>query len=1150
MAVDVGSAVAYLRLDTTGFDRGLARSQSALQNVSEDVESASQSANAAVNTVSDTFDRNVKVVQEGAKKTEKEVNSSLESVASHLGITSQELETVIKKADKYGTALSKVGKGLTAGVTLPIIALGTAAFKTSSEFESTMSKVQAISAATTEEMQALTDKAIEMGAKTKFSAKESADAFTYMAMAGWNAQQMIDGISGIMSLAAADGLDLATTSDIVTDALTAFGLQAKDSAHFADVLAQASSSANTNVSLLGESFKFVAPVAGALGFSVEDVSIALGLMANSGLKGSQAGTALRASLANLVKPTDAMIGVMDSLGIEITNADGSMKSLREIMEILRESFNTLSASEKSNAAATLFGKEAMSGMLAIINSSEADFNNLATAIDNADGRADAMAATMMDNVSGAIEEMNGAIETFMIAIGDALAPTIRKAANWIGSMVDKLNALSSAQKEAIVKIGLVVAAVGPLLLLIGSLLKSLTLIKAAVVALSGPVGWVIGAIGLITAAVIALIKSQADASDRLAEISENTRANFSVVQTEIYNTSKATQDMVSEIGEWKSALDESQAARKGTIDDLNAQAATCQSLASRLKELQEKTTLTASEQLEQKNIIAQLNGAMDGLNLSIDEQTGKLNMSTSALDKNIEAIHRQAVAQAMQEDLTAIAKDQYEVEKKLYALNRQKEEQWTAYKAAEQEYLAAQQAMLDVTNQSTVDAYENAKELYEAARQSYGGVTQEIAILTNEQGELSNEFQVASDYMSTFTTSAEEVSGSCQQMGEAATIAGVNISNMSEDAVLSIEEMYKNVSESVEKQMNLFSEFDGKMQLTGEQLLANMQSQVDGIRDWSDNLQLLAERGIDEGLLKKLAEMGPSGAGYVKSFVDMTDEELQKANEAFADSVNLSTEVADQIVSSYLAMGQDAAQGFVEGTTTAFTDYQQQILDAAGVPESVKNDIRNQYKEAGVNTVQGYDEGMQSYYETLMEHSEKIPTSVLDVIREKLDMHSPSQVMYDEGVNTMAGYTNGLDSEMEAPANSVSSMLSKILELKDQSYNVGKTLFDSFWQGMKDTWAQMSEWLNTVGNQAASVSATTSVDGSHKDGLSYVPYDGYVAQLHEGERVLTKTENEEYSQKGNSGGDTYIFNSPKQIDEYEAARLLKQTKRELAFDIG
>ena len=221
--------------------------------------------------------------------------------------------------------MTQTGSTLTKSVTLPLAALGTASVKTASDFESAMSKVEAISGSTGDEMDALCDKAIEMGAKTKFSAKESADAFTYMAMAGWDAGQMMDGIGGIMSLAAADGLDLATTSDIVTDALTAFGLQAADSGHFADVLAQASSSANTNVSMLGESFKYVAPVAGSLGMSVEDTALALGLMANAGIKSSQAGTALRTALTNMVKPTDSMAAKMDALGISVTNSDGSMK---------------------------------------------------------------------------------------------------------------------------------------------------------------------------------------------------------------------------------------------------------------------------------------------------------------------------------------------------------------------------------------------------------------------------------------------------------------------------------------------------------------------------------------------------------------------------------------------------------------------------------------------------------------------------------------------------------------------------------------------------------------------------------------------------------------------------------------------------------
>ena len=433
MSVNVGKAIAYLDLDTTGFKRGMTEAQSSLQSFS---------------------------------------NTSL---------------SLADKLQSFGSALSTSGTALTKSVTVPLVALGTAATTTAASFESSMSKVEAVSGATSQEMEQLTSKAIEMGAKTKFSAKESADAFTYMAMAGWDAGQMIDGISGIMSLAAADGLDLATTSDIVTDALTAFGLQASDSAHFADVLAQASSSANTNVSMLGESFKYIAPVAGSLGMSVEDTALALGLMANAGIKGTQSGTALRTALTNLVKPTDNMAAKIEELGIEVTNSDGTMKSLKDIMDILRDKFGTLSEAEQANAAATIFGKEAMSGMLAIINTSQSDYDKLANSIANADGRAQDMADTMMDNLSGAITLLKSALESLAIKIGTALTPVVREIAEWITKLVEYLNTLSDEQIQQIVKIAVIVAAIGPLLLIIGKLITFITGVISAVMQIASVV---------------------------------------------------------------------------------------------------------------------------------------------------------------------------------------------------------------------------------------------------------------------------------------------------------------------------------------------------------------------------------------------------------------------------------------------------------------------------------------------------------------------------------------------------------------------------------------------------------------------------------------------------------------------------------------
>lgn len=287
-------------------------------------------------------------------------------------------------------------------------------------FESGMSKVQAISGASGEDLAALTDKAKEMGAKTKFSATESAEAMQYMAMAGWKTGDMLNGIEGIMNLAAASGEDLATTSDIVTDALTAFGLSAQDSTHFADVLAQASSNANTNVGMMGETFKYVAPVAGAMGYSAEDVATAIGLMANSGIKASQAGTSLRTILTRMAKPTKEVQTAMDQLGVSVIDSDGNMKSLHEIMDDLRSGFSGLSEAEKVNMAATLGETDGMSGLLAIVNASDRDYQKLTDSINNCSGAAESMAETMQDNLEGQLTILGSTAESLALEIYESV----------------------------------------------------------------------------------------------------------------------------------------------------------------------------------------------------------------------------------------------------------------------------------------------------------------------------------------------------------------------------------------------------------------------------------------------------------------------------------------------------------------------------------------------------------------------------------------------------------------------------------------------------------------------------------------------------------------------------------------------------------
>lgn len=337
----------------------------------------------------------------------------------------------------------KATGAILAGTATAIGAIGAASVKVGSDFEASMSKVAAISGATGDDLKALTDKAKEMGATTKFSASESADALQYMAMAGWKTDDMLNGLEGIMNLAAASGEDLATTSDIVTDALTAFGLSAEDSTHFADVLAQASSNANTNVGMMGETFKYVAPVAGALGYTAEDTALAIGLMANSGIKASQAGTSLRSIMSRMAKPTKEVQGAMDKLKVSLTDSNGNMKSLNEVMGDLRKGFAGLSEAEAAEMAAALGGQEAMSGLLAIVNASDDDFDKLSDAIYSCDGAAKRMADTMNDNLQGQITILKSGLEGLGISLYEnmeaPLKEVVKEAQNMVQQLQDAFN---------------------------------------------------------------------------------------------------------------------------------------------------------------------------------------------------------------------------------------------------------------------------------------------------------------------------------------------------------------------------------------------------------------------------------------------------------------------------------------------------------------------------------------------------------------------------------------------------------------------------------------------------------------------------------------------------------------------------------------
>lgn len=525
VGVEVGTATGYLDLDISGFLRGLRTAQ-------------------------------------------EEANKSTKSMA----------ERISSGFKGVGSTLTSAGSTLTKGVTTPIVGLGAAVVKTGATFESSMAKVQSISGASGKDFEDLTAKAREMGATTQFSASEAAQAFQYMAMAGWDTSSMLGGISGVMDLAAASGEDLGTVSDIVTDAMTAFGMAAdgtskvlkdgvetevNNTTRFVDALAAASNSSNTNVAMLGESFKYVAPVAGALSYSVEDTAVALGLMANQGIKASQAGTSLRTLLTNMANPTDTMASAMDALGVSLENDDGSMKSLMEVMQDLREGFGEgrlsveqfesgmqflnssfdsgkiteeeyesqledlmiamygVEGAQKAQIAAQLAGKTGMAGLLAIINTTDEDFNKLSESIYNAAGTSKEMADIMRQTLTGQVKELMSAVESLALDAFGILQPYLLKAVDKLKEMVARFQELSPEQKEQIIRWVAIAAAIGPVLLILGKVTST--------------VGSVIGIFGKIPGAVSKASKGFKTLQTAFANVSEGfklVRAGFPALGAE------------------------------------------------------------------------------------------------------------------------------------------------------------------------------------------------------------------------------------------------------------------------------------------------------------------------------------------------------------------------------------------------------------------------------------------------------------------------------------------------------------------------------------------------------------------------------------------------------------------------------------------
>ena len=393
----------------------------------------------------------------------------LQLEASNWTKAGEKLEEFGTKVGNIAGKIDNLGSTLTTSLTLPVLAIGTAAVTTGNDFEAQMSRVQAIAGATKDELKQLTDQAIDLGASTSFSASEVASGMENLASAGFTTQEIMEAMPGLLNLAASSGADLATSSEIAASAIRGFGLEASTSAHVADIFAEASARTNAQVEDMGEAMKYIAPVANTMGLKIEEVAAAIGIMSDAGIKGSQAGTTLRGALTRLTKPTDKMVGVMEDLGISFYDNEGKMKSLTEMISMLQDATKNLTDEQEQNALTTLFGTESLSGMVALINRGSGELSDMTKSFEDCDGAAQDMADTMLDNTKGAFESLSGSLESAEIAIQQALAPSIRDLSEWIQDLVDDFNDLSDEEKENIIKTALLVAAIGPAVKILGTL---------------------------------------------------------------------------------------------------------------------------------------------------------------------------------------------------------------------------------------------------------------------------------------------------------------------------------------------------------------------------------------------------------------------------------------------------------------------------------------------------------------------------------------------------------------------------------------------------------------------------------------------------------------------------------------------------------
>ena len=987
---------------------------------------------------------------------------------------------------------------------------------------------------------------------------------------------MLQGIDGIMALAAADGLDLATTSDIVTDALTAFGLSASDSGHFADVLAKAASNANTNVTLLGESFKYAAPVAGALGYSAEDTAIALGLMANAGIKGSQGGTALRSSLSRLIKPTDDAAALMEKYGLSMTNADGSMKSLGQVMDMLRNNMGDLTEAEQAQAAATLFGQEAMSGMLSIINASDKDYEKLTSAIYDADGAAQEMADTMLDNLGGQLTLLKSALEGLAIQFGEILLPYIKQFVTWLQNLTQKLQNLTPEQKEQIVKWAAVAASIGPVLLVvgklvtgIGGLITTLGKIPGAVSSISGgmtklvtgfknigegitlakagfpgmaaqasKLGAAIGGITAPVAAVIAIIAALVAAFATLWKTNEEFRNKMTSIWNEIKETIGGFCDGIVErinsLGfDFKNITEVLWSIWKGFCDLL-------------------APVFTGVFQYIADTIGVVLDVILGIFDVFISVFKGDWEGAWEAV-KGIFLSVWNYIKDWFTNILNTI-KGVLDVVCGWFGTTW--ENTWNSIK----------QFFIDIWN-GIVNFFSNVISSIKMAVSNFiTTIVNFFAQLpTNIANFITNAYNSVVTWVSNMIAKAREMGQNflnavVEFFTNLPYKVGYFIGNTLTNVVLWASNMVTKAREMGTNFLNnvvaFFTQLPGKV-------LQFITSALNNVQTWATNMANKA-REMGTNFINNVVSFFTQLPGKIQQFLSSALTNVQNwatniANKAREAATNFLNNVVNTITQlpGKIKLYLDSA---ITNLTTWVTQMGQKGKEAINSlitnVTSAASGIASKVMSIGSDIVSGVWQGIKNAKDTFVSNVKSFFSGIVDGVKDALGIGSPSKVFRDEvGRWLPPGVAQGFEAALPAAMKTMQKDLDKGiggLETDDVSVGANVTV-SSFADKLKSIYGDVALWFESIemriGNSVSKMMESLSmlIDAGqmvvNSDGtLGYIGYNGF-----------TKTGgSEKYVDHGDSnnptsgGGDTFIFNSPKAIDEIEAAKQMKKTKQDMA----